>query len=81
MSVLPTPSIQLARSLAAPAEDLSSMDAFELFQHQLESGSAEAAVDAMKRLPVVAVAMGEAAAHAATGALPHQTRHAPTARS
>ena len=46
MSILPTPSIQLARSLAIPVDDLSSMTPFELFQQQLESGSAEAAVSA-----------------------------------
>lgn len=59
MSVLPTPSIQLARSLAMGIDDLTDMAAFDLFKSQLESGSTDAAVDAMKRLPVVAVAMGE----------------------
>ena len=62
-SVLPTPSIQLTRSLAvADAQDLSTMTPFELFKTQIESGSAEAAVDAMKRLSVVTIAMGEAEA-------------------
>lgn len=60
-SILPTPSIQLARSLSVNPEDLESMSPFDLFCRQLESGSAEAAVDAMKRLSVVAIAMGEAA--------------------
>ena len=58
-SILPTPSIQLARSLSVNPEDLESMSPFDLFCRQLESGSAEAAVDAMKRVSVVAIAMGE----------------------
>lgn len=59
MSILPAPSIQLARSLQAlTVEEVSSMSAYDLFQKQLESGSAEAATDAMKRLSVVAVTLG-----------------------
>jgi serine/threonine-protein phosphatase 2A regulatory subunit A len=58
-SILPAPSIQLARSLhALTVEEVSSMSAYSLFQKQLESGSAEAANDAMKRLSVVAVTLG-----------------------
>jgi serine/threonine-protein phosphatase 2A regulatory subunit A len=58
-SILPAPSIQLARSLQAlTVEEVASMSAYELFQKQLESGSAEAATDAMKRLCVVAVTLG-----------------------
>ena len=58
-SILPAPSIQLARSLQAlTVEEVSSMSAYDLFQKQLESGSAEAATDAMKRLSVVAVSLG-----------------------
>lgn len=58
-SILPAPSIQLARSLQAlTVEEVSAMSAYELFQKQIESGSAEAATDAMKRLSVVAVTLG-----------------------
>uniref|UniRef100_A0A7S2VDL9 TOG domain-containing protein n=1 Tax=Entomoneis paludosa TaxID=265537 RepID=A0A7S2VDL9_9STRA len=61
ISVLPAPSIQLARSLAStPLEDLSSMSPYLLFQKQMESGSTEASLDAMKRLSVVAITMGQA---------------------
>lgn len=71
-SVLPTPSIQLARSLLqVPLDDLHNMSAMDLFQRQLESGSTEAAIDAMKRLSVVAIAMGEKAA--ATTLVPYLT--------
>mmetsp|Transcript_5184 Transcript_5184/g.10667 ORF Transcript_5184/g.10667 Transcript_5184/m.10667 type:complete len:662 (+) Transcript_5184:47-2032(+) len=60
ISVLPAPSIQLARSLATTSvEDLSSMTPYQLFQKQMESGSTEAALDAMKRLSVVAITMGQ----------------------
>lgn len=59
MSTLPMPSIQLARSLQVGASDLAAMTPFELFKSQVESGSTEAAVDSMKRLSVVAIAMGE----------------------
>jgi len=58
MSVLPSPSIQMARSLPVGLADLAQLSAFDLFQSQLEAGSTEAMVDAMKRLGVVAVAMG-----------------------
>ena len=59
MSILPAPSIQLARSLQAlTVEEVANMSAWELFQKQLESGSQEAATDAMKRLSVVAVTLG-----------------------
>lgn len=59
MSILPAPSIQLARSLQAlTVDEVSAMSAYELFQKQVESGSAEAATDAMKRLSVVAVTLG-----------------------
>jgi serine/threonine-protein phosphatase 2A regulatory subunit A len=39
-------------------DDVPALSAFQLFQHQLDSNSVEAAVDAMKRLGVVATAMG-----------------------
>jgi serine/threonine-protein phosphatase 2A regulatory subunit A len=58
MSVLPAPSMQMARTLNVTLEDLPAMTAFQLFQTQLDS-STEAAVDAMKRLGVVALAMGK----------------------
>ena len=58
MSALPSPSIQLARSLnVVPLDELPAMSAFQLFSSQMESGSTEAAVDAMKRVPIVARAM------------------------
>ena len=57
--VLPSPSIQMARGLATlQPEQLHEMSALELLQQQLESGSVEAAVDAMKRLGVVAILCG-----------------------
>jgi len=59
MSVLPAPSMQLARSLPSVSlDELPALTAFQLFTMQLESNSTEAAVDAMKRLSVVALAMG-----------------------
>lgn len=59
MSVLPAPSLPLARSLQSVAlEDVPTLTALQLFQHQLDSTSVEAAVDGMKRLGVVATAMG-----------------------
>lgn len=58
MSVLPAPSIQLARSLAVGVDELPALSAFQLFSSQMESSSMEASSDAMKRLAVVAVAMG-----------------------
>lgn len=48
----------MARSLPQGVDELSSMSAFELFQSQMEHGSTEAKVDAMKRLSVVAFAIG-----------------------
>lgn len=60
ISILPAPSIQLARALEATSvDDLQAMSAFELFQKQIESGSTEASLDAMKRLAVVAITMGQ----------------------
>jgi serine/threonine-protein phosphatase 2A regulatory subunit A len=59
MSLLPSPSIQLARSLPVGIDDLKDMSAFDLFQSQLESNSTEAEIDAMKRLAVVAITMGK----------------------
>lgn len=54
----PTPSLTMVRSLPQGVDELSHMGPFELFQSQLEHGSTEAKVDAMKRLSVVAYAMG-----------------------
>ena len=52
----------MARSLhALQPEQLNEMSALELFQQQLESGSVEATVDAMKRLGVVAFLCGPTA--------------------
>jgi serine/threonine-protein phosphatase 2A regulatory subunit A len=48
----------MARSLPCPVEELKAMLPFDLFKRQMESGSTEAAIDAMKRTSVVAVAMG-----------------------
>lgn len=58
MSVLPGPSIQLARSMNISVDELPTMSAFTLFQNQMDS-SVEASVDAMKRLSIVAYAMGK----------------------
>eukprot|EP00521_Asterionellopsis_glacialis_P006759 CAMPEP_0195280766 /NCGR_PEP_ID=MMETSP0707-20130614/328_1 /TAXON_ID=33640 /ORGANISM="Asterionellopsis glacialis, Strain CCMP134" /LENGTH=625 /DNA_ID=CAMNT_0040339557 /DNA_START=319 /DNA_END=2196 /DNA_ORIENTATION=- len=55
----PTPSLTLARSLPQGVDDLMEMGPFDLFRSQSESGSTEAKIDAMKRLSVVAFAMGE----------------------
>lgn len=52
----------MARSLTAGVEELAKMTAFELLKKQMESGSTEAAIDSMKRVAVVAVAMGADAA-------------------
>jgi serine/threonine-protein phosphatase 2A regulatory subunit A len=71
-SVLPSPSLQLARSLTANCEELERMSALDLWQSQLESGSTEAAVDAMKRLSVVAVVVGPEAC--ITDLLPYCTQ-------
>jgi serine/threonine-protein phosphatase 2A regulatory subunit A len=60
-NVLPSPSIQMARSLnqVLPSpNDVSSCDSWTLFQYQMESGSTESAVDAMKRLYVVCILAG-----------------------
>lgn len=54
----PTPSLTMARSLPQGADELQQMGPFDLFRSQMEAGSAEAKVDAMKRLCVVAFAMG-----------------------
>mmetsp|Transcript_31553 Transcript_31553/g.47691 ORF Transcript_31553/g.47691 Transcript_31553/m.47691 type:complete len:609 (-) Transcript_31553:1564-3390(-) len=54
----PTPSLTMVRSLPQGVDELSSMGPFELFQSQLEHGSTEAKVDGMKRLSVVAYALG-----------------------
>jgi serine/threonine-protein phosphatase 2A regulatory subunit A len=56
--ISPAPSLTLARSIAQGVDELNQMSAFELFQTQMETGCSEAKVDAMKRLPVVAYAMG-----------------------
>jgi len=48
----------MVRSLPQGVDELSSMGPFELFQSQLEHGSTEAKVDGMKRLSVVAYALG-----------------------
>jgi serine/threonine-protein phosphatase 2A regulatory subunit A len=58
--VSPAPSITLARSLPSGVDELANMSPFDLFQEQMEEGNTEAKVDAMKRLPVVAFAMGSA---------------------
>ena len=57
-AISPAPSIILARSLPQGVDELQQMGPMELFQSQMETGSTEAKVDAMKRLPVVAYAMG-----------------------
>lgn len=63
LSQLPLPSIQMARGLASAnslltSDELQNLSAFDLFKIQLESGSTEAAIDAMKRLGVVCQAVG-----------------------
>lgn len=59
ISILPAPSIQLARALESTSvQELQSMTPYELFQKQVESGSTEASLDAVKRLSVVAITMG-----------------------
>lgn len=60
--ISPAASITLARSIPSTTEELTSMNAFELFQTQMSEGNTEAQVDAMKRLPVVAYAIGAKAA-------------------
>ena len=54
----PTPSLTMVRSLPQGVDELLSMGPLDLFQSQLDHGSAEAKVDAMKRLSVVGFAMG-----------------------
>jgi serine/threonine-protein phosphatase 2A regulatory subunit A len=54
----PTPSLTMVRSLPHGVDELNQMGPFELFQTQLEHGLTEAKVDAMKRLSVVAFALG-----------------------
>lgn len=76
LSLLPSPSIQMARGLASAGsyllDELGSMTAFDLFKVQLESGSTEAAIDAMKRLGVVCQAIGPA--ETTTHVVPYLTR-------
>ena len=59
--ISPAASITLARSIPNNVDELASMSPFHLFRTQMEQGNTEAQVDAMKRLPVVAYAMGSAA--------------------
>lgn len=59
--ISPAASLTLARSLPARVEELSQMPPLDLFKMQMEQGNTEAQVDAMKRLPVVAFAMGSTA--------------------
>ena len=56
--ISPPPSITLARSIPSGVDELTNMGPFELYQTQMDSGNTEAKVDAMKRLPVVAYALG-----------------------
>lgn len=56
--ISPASSLTLARSIPHGVDELSNMGPFELFQAQMETANAEAKVDSMKRLPVVAYAMG-----------------------
>jgi len=58
LTTSPTPSLTMVRSLPQGVDELNSMGPLELFQSQLEHGSTEAKVDAMKRLSVVAFALG-----------------------
>eukprot|EP00526_Cylindrotheca_closterium_P004863 CAMPEP_0113602988 /NCGR_PEP_ID=MMETSP0017_2-20120614/1041_1 /TAXON_ID=2856 /ORGANISM="Cylindrotheca closterium" /LENGTH=634 /DNA_ID=CAMNT_0000511355 /DNA_START=197 /DNA_END=2101 /DNA_ORIENTATION=+ /assembly_acc=CAM_ASM_000147 len=58
--VSPPPSITLARSLSTGTDELSGMGPFDLYKEQMDNGNTEAKVDAMKRLPVVAFALGSA---------------------
>jgi serine/threonine-protein phosphatase 2A regulatory subunit A len=73
LSLMPSPSIQLARSLGplVTVDALQNMTAYDLFVKQLESGSTEASMDAMKRLSVVAKTMG--AEQARTVLVPYLT--------
>jgi serine/threonine-protein phosphatase 2A regulatory subunit A len=54
----PTPSLTMARSLPQGVDELTKMGPLDLFQSQMEHGATEAKVDAMKRLSVVAYALG-----------------------
>lgn len=56
--ISPAASLALARSIPQGVEELTNMGPFDLFQTQMETGNSEAKIDAMKRLPVVAFAMG-----------------------
>ena len=56
--ISPATSLTLARSIPQGVDELTNMGPFDLFQTQMETGNAEAKIDAMKRLPVVAFAMG-----------------------
>lgn len=58
-STLPTPSLTMARSMPQGVDELKNMTPFDLFKSQLETGSTELKVDAMKRMSVVAIAMGK----------------------
>lgn len=52
------PSMALARSLPIPTDALPTVSAYDLFVCQMSSDSSEARIDAMRRLSVVAAAMG-----------------------
>jgi len=56
--VSPPPSITLARSLPIGVDEVAGMGPFDLYKEQMDNGNTEAKVDAMKRLPVVAFALG-----------------------
>jgi len=56
--ISPATSLTLARSISQGVDELNNMGPFDLFQTQMETGNSEAKIDAMKRLPVVAYAMG-----------------------
>jgi len=56
--ISPAASLALARSIPQGVDELTNMGPFDLFQTQMETGNSEAKIDAMKRLPVVAFAMG-----------------------
>jgi len=53
-----TPSLVLSKSIGLPVEQLGSMPPLDLFLKQVGCESAEARVDAMKRLSVVGMAIG-----------------------
>jgi len=53
-----TPSLTLARSLPLPPDALTTISPMDLFVSQVSTFSSEARVDAMRRLSVVAAAMG-----------------------